>query len=164
MVQIMKELNAQILFFIVLIGILFLVFRDWSSEEEKETRALVHLWADKLDRQVTDAGVYIKAESEKLPVTDAWGSSLKVIYQNEGIAEQLYVSSPGEVKIFDTKDDIQARRTQINMKGIGTGIKQNTAEVAAEATKGSTENIKEFSKEAAKGLIQGFKEELNSKP
>lgn len=164
MVEFMKQLNIQILSFIILIGALFLIFRDWSSEEEKATRATLNAWAEKLDRNVKPSGVYIRWESDTLPEKDAWGTPLKVTYKNEGVAERLFVDSAGEDKSWGTKDDMRVSKMQINAKGIGEGIKEHTAEVAKEATKGATEelkgNVKELSAEAAKGLIKGLKEEF----
>lgn len=163
-VEFMKQLNMQILSFIILIGALFLIFRDWSSEEEKVTRTTMNIWAEKLDRNVKPSGVYIQWESNTLPEKDAWGTPLNVTYKNEGVAERLFIDSAGEDKSWSTKDDLRVSKMQINAKGIGEGVKEHAAEVVKEATKGASEewkgNVKELSAEAAKGLIKGLKEEF----
>ena len=138
-----KELNMQVLFFILLIGVLFLIFRDWSSEEEKATRTQLSTWAEKLDRRVKPSGVYIKWESDTLPENDAWGTPIKVDYKNEGVAERLFVTSAGKDKIWGTADDLRVSRMQINAAGIGEGIKEHTSEIAKEAAKGVAEGAKE---------------------
>ncbi len=158
MVGFMKELNMQILIFIILIGALYLGFRDWSSDEEKATRSQVSKWAEKLDRNVNSSGVYIQWESDTLPENDAWGTPLKVDYRNEGLAEFVYVKSAGEDLTWDTEDDLQSSRMQLNAKGIGVGIKENTAEVAKEATKGIAEGVKEETGKAVDAAKEKTKE------
>lgn len=139
----MKQLNVQILSFIILIGAVFLISRDWSSDQEKQTRAIMGQWAEKLDRNVTPSGVYIQWESDTLPENDAWGTPLRVVYKNEGVAERLFVDSAGEDKSWGTKDDIQVSKMQINAKGIGEGVKEHTAEVAKKTAQGYVKSLKE---------------------
>lgn len=147
MLNFLKQLNAQIAIFLLLIAVGFLAFHDWSSAEEKRTRALVTEWAEKLDQRVTNAGSYVKWEGDALPVNDGWGSPLRVTYKNEGVAEQLFVRSLGKDKLLGTDDDIVVKRTQVNLKGVGEGVKSNAEAVATSAAKGVVRGIKESIKE-----------------
>ena len=176
----LKQINFQIISFAIVVGLILIYSFDWSSKETKTTKILLSQWAEKLDRNVTPSGVYIKWESDTLPVNDAWGTPLKVYYKNEGIAEVLLVESAGKDMAWMTKDDLSVSKMQINAKGIGEGIKNHTAAVAKEATKGVFEGIKEETvktynstkerakkktnsvKEKAVGLISNVKNNLSS--
>ena len=83
-----------------------------------------------------------------LPDQDAWGTPLHVTYKDERVYEQVIVRSAGKDKIFANDDDIVEKRKQINMKGLGGGIKKiDTAGVAASVAKGVVIGIKEAIKE-----------------
>lgn len=156
MINLLKAINKQLLFFIILILVIFLLTHDWTSSEEKATHAQLKSWANQLDQRVTPAGIYIRWESDTLPEKDAWGTPLKVYYTNESIAEKLWVKSAGADKQWNTEDDLIKSKLQINGVGIGEGIKSNTAEVAKEATKGVVVGIKETTSEA----FQASKEKM----
>lgn len=115
--------------------------------ERAKAESQVNRWADKLDSQTTNTGVYIRPEKNVLPEQDPWGASLVVDYSQGGAAEILVVRSFGPDGVSHTKDDITANRSTINLKGIGEGIKQNMSEVAEETAKGTV-----------RGLIRGAKE------
>jgi hypothetical protein len=152
MPEFIKSIFSQILIVILVLVVWFLFSLDWRSSEEKQagaqTRRLVIEWADKLDQRLTAAGVYVHWETESLPDQDAWGTPLHVTYKDERVYEQVIVKSAGKDKIFGNNDDIVEKRKQINMKGIGEGIKKiDTAGVAASVAKGVAIGIKEAIKE-----------------
>ncbi len=115
--------------------------------ERAKADSQVNRWADKLDSQTTDTGVYIRPEKNELPEKDPWGASLLVDYSQGGAAESLVVRSMGPDGVSHTIDDITAERSTVNLKGIGKGIKDNVSEVAEETAKG-----------AVRGIIRGTKE------
>lgn len=157
MIDYFKQLSMYIILVLILLLVLFLAFRDWSSEEYKVTRDKLDTWAEKLDKNVKPSGVYIQWESEDLPEIDGWGTALKVIYRNEGIAERVFVTSAGEDKLWNTKDDLKTSRMQINGKGIGVGIKENAASVTKDATKGAISGVKEEVADTASNIKEGVK-------
>ncbi|WP_028579234.1 hypothetical protein [Desulfogranum japonicum] len=156
MIELFRQLNTQLFIFALFIIGGFLFATDWASKEEKQTKQLLNQWAEKLDRQTTKAGTYIQWEKEELPVTDGWGTPLRVYYKNEGIAEVLYVTSAGQDAVWDSADDLHETRMQVNGKGIGEGIKANTAIIAKEAVKGTAAGIKEEASGAARSVKDKF--------
>jgi hypothetical protein len=133
--------------------------REQRRIEEERKQAAVSLctqWADRLDGQTTEAGVYVRWEGETLPDSDPWGRPLLVSYSQGGVAEAVEVRSLGPDGQSHTADDVIASRMAMNFKGVGTGIKQGAEETARNAARG-----------AVQGLIDGTKEALggeNKKP
>lgn len=117
------------------------------TDKVETARTQVTRWADRLDRQTTETGVYVRHQGEQLPERDPWGLPLKVVYEQGGVAEVIVVSSAGPDGEFDTEDDIIQQRMSANLKGLGEGIRKNAGEVAEQAAAG-----------AAKGMVKGLKE------
>ena len=115
--------------------------------ERAKAESQVNRWADKLDGQTTNTGVYVRPAKTELPEKDPWDASLVVDYSQGGAAETLVVRSLGPDGVSHTKDDITAERSTINLKGICEGIKKNVSKVAEETAKGTV-----------RGLIQGATE------
>lgn len=132
------------------------LFRSPSRPPEDpnlpEARRLVATWADKLDGQTTDTGVYIRWPNGTLPEDDPWGQALRVAYSQGGVAEHLTVRSAGPDGIDHTPDDVAATRHAVNLKGFGEGVKKNAEETSKNAAKG-----------AVKGLVEGAKEAIKKK-
>ncbi len=114
-----------------------------------ETRRLVATWADTLDRQTTDAGIYERWPNDTLPERDPWDQELRVEYSQGGVAEHVTVRSLGPDGESHTSDDVIAIRRALNLKGIGTGIKQNAEETTMNAAKGLVKGLVTGAKEAA---------------
>jgi hypothetical protein len=133
------------------LGFLFREREQRRIEEvrKQEVRSHCEQWADRLDRQTTDTGVYVRWEGETLPDDDPWGRPLRVSYSQGGVAEAVEVRSLGPDGESHTADDVIASRMAMNFKGVGTGIKQGAEETARNAAKG-----------AVRGLIDGTKETL----
>jgi hypothetical protein len=133
------------------LGFLFREREQRRIEEvrKQEVRSLCEQWADRLDKQTTDAGVYVRWEGETLPDNDPWGNPLRVSYSQGGVAEAVEVRSLGPDGQSHTADDVTASRIAMNFKGVGTGIKQGAEETARNAAKG-----------AIRGLIDGTKKAL----
>lgn len=115
-------------------------------------RQLVAQWADKLDKQTTDTGVYVRWPNDTLPDDDPWGRPLRVAYSQGGVAEDVTVRSLGPDGEDHTPDDVLAIRHAMNLKGIGEGVKKNAEETSKNAAKG-----------VVKGLVEGAKESLRGK-
>lgn len=115
-----------------------------------EARRLVATWADKLDGQTTDTGVYVRWPNGTLPEDDPWGRPLRVEYSQGGVAEQLTVRSAGPDGVERTVDDVAATRHAVNLKGIGEGVKNNAEETSKNAAKGVVKGIVEGAKDALK--------------
>lgn len=126
------------------------VFRAPTKPPEdplvSEARRLVATWADKLDQQTNDTGVYVRWPNATLPEDDPWGRPLRVEYSQGGVAEHVTVRSAGPDGEERTSDDMVATRHAVNLKGIGTGVKKNAEETSKNAAKG-----------AVKGLVEGTK-------
>ena len=120
-----------------------------KDEDRGAAQAACNRWADQLDRQTTDTGVYVRWAGEELPERDAWGQPLKVAYSQGGLAEAVEVRSLGPDGVSHTTDDVVAGRVSANLKGVGTGIQRGAAETSAGAARG-----------AVKGTVQGVKESL----
>jgi hypothetical protein len=141
--------------FLILLGVGLLAaiaFRSSSKPAEDpniaEARRQVATWADQLDRDTTDAGVYRRWPRATLPETDPWGRELTVDYSQGGVAEMLVVRSAGPDGVARTADDVQATRSATNLKGIGAGIKSNAEETAKNAAKGTVNGLVEGAKMA----------------
>lgn len=120
--------------------------------QRQQARATAVQWADRLDAQTTEAGVYIRHEGETLPDSDPWGKKLEVTYSRGGVAEIIKVASAGPDGVFGSEDDIIEQRQSTNLAGVGEGLKKNAQELASETGKGMV-----------KGMIDGVKESF-SKP
>lgn len=121
--------------------------------EREAVSAACNRRADRLDRQTTDTGVYVRWAGDELPETDAWGRPLKVAYSQGGLAEAVEVRSLGPDGVSHTADDVVATRVSANLKGVGTGIQRGAEETSAGAGRG-----------AVKGTVQGVKESLGIRP
>ena len=117
--------------------------------DREAVQAACNRWADKLDRQTTDTGVYVRWAGEELPENDAWGRPLKVAYSQGGLAETVEVRSLGPDGESHTTDDVVVSRVSANLKGVGTGVQRGAEETSAGAARG-----------AVKGTVQGVKESL----
>lgn len=115
----------------------------------EQAQAQVIRLCDELDARTTAAGVYIRAEEADILERDPWGLPLQVRYSAGGVAEVVTVRSAGPDRQWNTEDDLLAQGTSVNLKGIGSGIKQNVQETAAEAAKG-----------LVKGAIEGMQESV----
>src|SRR5262245_4749268 len=65
------------------------VLREHEQRKAEEGRkqaalSLCTQWADRLDGQTTEAGVYVRWDGETLPDADPWGHSLRVAYSRGG--------------------------------------------------------------------------------
>jgi hypothetical protein len=158
-----NKINQYLLVYSIFVTIFAINLIGWSSEEEIETKEKLSKWAEILDQEVKPSGVYIKRDSEFLPDLDGWGTSLKVKYRNEGIAQILIVYSAGKDKKWETDDDLRVRKMQINAAGIGEGIKEHASEVAGEATKGVVSSVKEEASEIKNSIKSKLGEEKENK-
>jgi len=147
----LKQLSYYLIIVLFIFVLIFLLFRNWSSEEFKLTRERLNTWAEKLDRKIKPSGVYIQWESDTLPELDGWGTPIKIEYRNEGIAEKVVIKSAGRDKAWNTKDDLHTSRIQINGKGIGEGIKEHAGSIskniAKETISGAKEGVSESTAE-----------------
>lgn len=134
---------------IVLVAVVLLAFAWYTGRKVDRADVQVRRLADELDRRTTDAGVYIRPEERDVQEEDPWGKPIEVTYSQGGIAEVLVVRSAGPDRTFDTEDDIRERRIAANLKGIGTGIRDNAERTAANVAKG-----------VVKGTVQGVKETI----
>jgi len=108
-------------------------------------------WAEKLDAQTTDTGVYERWPTEELPEVDPWGHKLRVLYSQGGVAETVTVRSAGPDGEWHTADDIATMRFSANLKGIGNGIKKNAEETTANAARGLVKGVAEQVRKERKG-------------
>ncbi len=139
----------------------FLAFGWWlyrSARDDDECRAAVaearakcRQWADKLDRQTTETGVYIRWQGETLPDKDPWGNDLRVDYSAGGLAENVTVRSLGPDGKSHTDDDVVEQRLSVNLKGVGAGIKKNAEETAHHIGKGLVRGVVDGGKESIRG-------------
>lgn len=142
------------------IGAVILVLGGWAlfrptprppeDPNLPEARRLVATWADKLDKQTTETGVYVRWPKDELPEDDPWGRRLVVEYSQGGVAEHLTVRSAGPDGVARTPDDVAATRHAVNLKGIGEGVKANAEATAKNAAKGAVKGLVEGAKEAVK--------------
>ena len=131
---------------IVLVCVVFAV-TGRSDPRPAQARAQVERWADRLDGQTNEAGVYQRHEGAQLPEVDPWEERLRVEYSQGGFAESLTVRSMGSDRQSHTDDDIVASRSTANLKGIGTGMKENVEEFSQRGSRG-----------AFRGAIEGLKD------
>ena len=122
-----------------------------GSQQDRidRTQAQIHRVTEDLDKRTTETGVYIRIDDKNLGETDAWGTPLKVVYAQGGVAETLVVRSAGPDREFHTADDITAQGMSANLKGIGTAVKKNTEDTASNLAKG-----------LVKGSVKGIKESV----
>jgi len=132
--------------------------RRAEQEEMKQTRAAALAtctrWADKLDAQTTETGIYIRFQGEELPEADPWGKPLTVLYSQGGFMEMLTIRSAGPDGVYFTPDDLVVKRRAVNAKGIGIGIKRGAGDTTAGmlkgAFKGATDTVKDEVKHLGK--------------
>lgn len=136
---------ASLLMVVVLLGC------DGGERQAKidAAAAQVRRIAEDLDKRTTETGVYLRIKDDELKEVDPWGTPIKVVYSQGGIAETLVVRSAGPDRQMHTADDIQANGMTANLKGVGEGIKKNAEETAANVAKG-----------AVKGAVSGMKESV----
>lgn len=127
-----------------------LLLTGCADSRPEEAQAAANRWADKLDGMTNPNGTYQRWKQAALPETDPWGQAFIVTYTMGGMAEQLTVRSLGPDGESNTEDDIVAARSSLNLKGVGTGVKENMEEVAEKAGRG-----------AAKGMVRGLKDGIN---
>jgi Type II secretion system (T2SS), protein G len=153
-----KSWLSKVLVVPVVLGVGAAAFYVWDLQEKKKTlekqreqaKAQCEEWADKLDKQTTDAGIYVRDSGESLP-DDPWGQKLRLSYSQGGVAEMLEVRSLGPDGLPNTDDDIRIGRMAANLKGIGTGIKTNTEETARNAARGAVKGVAEGIKDVIGG-------------
>jgi hypothetical protein len=139
------------------------LFNAPSQRRIAEAQAQVNRWAEKLHGQTTDAGVYVRHQGECIPENDPWGILLHVDYTQGGFAETLEVRSSGPDKAFYTEDDIVAKRSVMNLKGIGQGAKENVEEFAQKGARGVVKGATEGIKDTVHGALGGRKQEPSKK-
>jgi hypothetical protein len=127
---------------------LFAVARlKMANQRVAAAHAQVTRWAEQLHSQTTDAGVYVRHPGHQLAENDPWGTPLSVAYTQGGFTEMVTVRSAGPDRTYYTDDDIVAERSVVNLKGIGTGAKENVEDFAYKSarglTKGAADGIKE---------------------
>jgi len=163
-----KEILDSILWrIILLVGIIlgttlsfWLSDIDWRSKNEKSTQSIVDSIADELDQKIVN-GVYLKFDD--LGQKDAWGNSIEVAYEQEGVGQRILVRSAGKDALHNTDDDIEASRWLLNATGLGKAASSYVGDVARESAKGAVEGLKESVKESVKGKLGGLLEKVRSK-
>lgn len=121
--------------------------RREAEQRVADARALCNQWADRLDKQTTDAGIYFRWDGDTLPDNDPWGNPLRVSYSQGGVSEMVEVHSLGSDGRTHTDDDIAITRVAMNFKGLGTGLNRGIEDTSAKASKG-----------LVSGTIAGIKE------
>lgn len=107
----------------------------------------VERWADQVDGQTNEAGLYVRHAGKTLPENDPWGAALVVDYSQGGVSEVVTVRSLGADGSSHTADDLVAKRQSTNLQGIGAGAKKNVEEFAERGARGM-----------ARGVVAGLKE------
>jgi hypothetical protein len=134
---------------IVIAGVAVVMY--WQAKEAEQRKAdaqaMCEQWADRLDKQTTDSGIYIRWNGNTLPDSDPWGNPLRVSYSQGGVSEMVEVRSLGSDGHSHTEDDIAITRVAMNFKGLGTGLKEGIEDTSAKAAKG-----------LVKGTIAGIKD------
>lgn len=123
--------------------------RRAAADRLAEAKGQVQRWAEKLDRQTTETGIYERHPGDQLPEDDPWGNALTVAYAQGGFAETVTVRSAGPDGALHTEDDVVALGTAVNLKGVGAGAKKNVEEFAQKGARGAT-----------KGIVEGIKESI----
>jgi hypothetical protein len=126
---------------LVLIGVVLLTRIGGRNPKVDSTRAAAERWAQQLDAQTNERGIYIRHAGDTLPENDAWGRPLRITYSQGGAMETLEVRSFGPDGVSHSNDDIVAGRASANLRGIGAGIRDG----AEKTTEG-----------AARGLVTGL--------
>ena len=121
-------------------------YMEYRAEQYRivNTQRQVQEWAEKIDRERDKAGAY-KDQTFGEIGQDSWGTPLVFDFRRGGLTESFEIRSLGRDKRIYTRDDIVARRSTLNFKGLREGIKEDAQEVA---------------KEKARGIIKGAIEEL----
>lgn len=122
------------------------------AAQKAAAASLCYKWAEKLDGQTNDAGVYIQHEGD-LPESDPWGNPLVVDYSRGGGMEVLKVRSFGPDGKGYTGDDLVFTRHSANLAGIGAGIRDGVEETAEGATRGGVRGALDALGE--RGLLPG---------
>jgi hypothetical protein len=147
-----RVLGGLLLAAIVLAAVFWWNQRREDRRHEQEARqaaqALCDRWADRLDSQTTETGVYVRWKRETVPETDPWGRELRVEYSQGGVAETLLVRSLGPDGQPNTGDDIVAHRMTANFKGLGEGVKKNAEELSRRTGRGLVKGVGEGAREA----------------
>ena len=115
-----------------------------------KARAQTARLAEELDQKTTETGAYIRAKDGEIQEIDPWGTRIKIVYSQGGIAETISVRSAGPDREFHTTDDIESQAIAANLKGVGEGIKKHAGEVAANAAEG-----------VVRGTVKGIKESIS---
>jgi hypothetical protein len=136
---------------LVLSGLFFIGIKAYNKKQAekaariqqiRDARALCRVWADRLDGQTDEAGVYQKYNEEseaQLPEKDPWGHDLKVYYSRGGMAEILKVSSLGPDGKEGSDDDVVETRQSTNLVGIRKGVTETKKEI----TENTVETLKD---------------------
>lgn len=119
----------------------------------EKANAQVKRIAEDLDKRTTATGVFVRVKEDEIKEVDPWGVVIKVSYSQGGIAEVISVRSAGPDKELFSRDDVVAETIAANFKGIGTGIKENAQETAANVAKGMVKGTFDGITESAKGLL-----------
>lgn len=135
-------MTAIALALLLIVGFLTSAASRSKREKRITTDRNVTALAEQLDADV-ERGRYKRISPDEVTQTDSWNTTLRVEYRDEGLGEQLIVRSAGPDGVFDTDDDITARRWLMNAKGIGENIHDGAASVAKETTKGVIQGVKE---------------------
>jgi hypothetical protein len=143
--KVLVALGVILLSGVVVVG-LYLAGAD-ERRLKVEARAQVRRWAGQLDARTTETGVYVRHPAGPLAEADPWGTPLTVAYAQGGFAETVTVASAGPDRAFHTDDDLVETRSAVNLKGVGTGVKQNIEETTRRGARGT-----------AKGTLEGIKD------
>ena len=111
--------------------------RNQEHDRAVAASAQVKRWAEKLDSETSDTGVYQRPAGNELLERDPWGTPLRVRYAQGGVAEVVVVTSAGSDKSFGTPDDVERSGIALNFKGVGEGIRKNAGEVAHRSARGA---------------------------
>jgi len=118
-------------------------------------QAMVNRWADQLDAQTDETGIYIRHQGEQLPENDPWGRPLTVTYTQGGVAESLTVRSFGPDGVSHTEDDAFATRNAVNLKGAGTGVRDNVEEFSTNSARGAVLGVVDELQQSGQGAVKG---------
>ena len=95
--------------------------------------------ADELDQKIK-GGVY--DEITEVTETDAWGNTVHLSYEQEGVGQRLVIRSAGKDGSFHTEDDHKiASRWLLNGVGIGQAASSYAGDVAKESAKGAVDGV-----------------------
>lgn len=124
------------------------VFQQRDVKAEAQVARVV----EDLDRRTTSTGVYDRTAADAIHEVDPWRTPLKVVYSQDGVSENVVVSSAGPDRTFHTDDDISRQGIAINLRGVGIGVKQNAEETASNVARGlvrgTVDGVKQSVKEA----------------